>query len=366
MTGSGRAAVAVIEVRGPLAADCIARGFHAANKRRLGLDEVRFGSWGPDESDSRESIVVVRVEEEVIEIHCHGGPAAIARIEQNLIEMGVEATSVAPNMLFHRDAAVIEGPLIREACEVLPQCSTKRTAAIALDQARGALRDWREQAQASLTDQPDLFDEVTRQAAAIAERGRYGKRLNDPFRVTVVGPPNVGKSSLINAIAGFERSITMDLPGTTRDVLETETVVDGWPIRFSDTAGFHHDADPLERQGIEYAIRSLETADLLIGVSDPAIPFAFEEARDKPMIRILNKADRLNSSSGREWPALRTVATTGDGVPELLVEIVQSLVGSAPVAGFPVPVNERQVRWLKDVAAAPDVEALRSRLDDNR
>ncbi|MEO1525159.1 MAG: GTPase [Planctomycetota bacterium] len=367
LTGSGQAAVAVIEVRGPRSADCIATQFRPANDHALRPNEIRYGLWG---DGTGESIVVVRSSDQRFEIHCHGGSAAIDRILNDLSSAGAQQRLPAPAEVFGPDG----DRLIHEACDILCRCVTVRTAAIALDQVRGALRDWRQSAIERLRESPESAPVIASEASLIAERGRFGLRLSRPFEVTLVGPPNVGKSSLLNAIAGFERSITMDLPGTTRDVIEVETVVDGWPIKFRDTAGIRSVSGPkasdssdvaasqIEQEGIVFAKKAAETADLLVSVSEPKgrqLDLDF----GSPVLRVLNKADQLENAStqsgapfGGDW--LRTVATLGDGIETLLDEILEKLIGETPLAGSPVPVNERQHQWLDELATQVEAASM--------
>ena len=101
----------------------------------------------------------------------------------------------------------------------------------------------------------------------------FGLHLTQPWRVVLAGRPNVGKSSLINAILGYTRSVVFDQPGTTRDVVSAPTAIDGWPIELSDTAGLRESADPIESAGVERARATLGAADLaivLVDISQPA------------------------------------------------------------------------------------------------
>src|SRR5439155_7912555 len=89
-------------------------------------------------------------------------------------------------------------------------------------------------------------------------QARIGRHLTQPFRVAVAGAPNVGKSSLVNALAGYSRTIISPTPGTTRDLLTVPIALDGWPVELIDTAGLRAAVEPLEQQGIERADRALQ------------------------------------------------------------------------------------------------------------
>ena len=142
----------------------------------------------------------------------------------------------------------------------------------------------------------------------------------------------MGKSSLINAIVGYERAITMDLPGTTRDVLRAETVLDGWPIELMDTAGMREAADEIEREGVGRAAAAVARADLVVWVRDGEASLPIDP--DWPaVIRVCNKVDAGATPGSGE---LGTSTVTGVGVEALQDAIVQALVPEVPPPGSPV------------------------------
>src|SRR5439155_711085 len=102
----------------------------------------------------------------------------------------------------------------------------------------------------------------------LKSRTRLGRHLTNPWRVVVAGAPNVGKSSLVNALAGYARCVVSPTPGTTRDVVSTLIAVDGWPIELLDTAGLRLPGENLEQQGIALARAAVESADLCLWVID--------------------------------------------------------------------------------------------------
>src|SRR5207302_2223379 len=107
-------------------------------------------------------------------------------------------------------------------------------------------------------------DEATQLLGSLVRFAALGRHLTQPWRVAVMGAPNVGKSSLVNALAGYQRSIVAPTPGTTRDVVTTLIAVDGWPIELADTAGLHTQAGDLEGQGIARARAAAGEADLCL------------------------------------------------------------------------------------------------------
>jgi tRNA modification GTPase len=317
-------------------------------------------------------VVVVPTGGQRFEIHCHGGSAAIRRVIRDLSLVGVQEVSPRPTGgLPARDESTggnrLGDRLISEACEALTQCTTVRTAAIVLDQVRGALRQWRDDSIDALRRQADQAHRIATEAEQLAAAGRVGVRLARPFDVVLAGLPNVGKSSLINALVGYDRSIVMEIAGTTRDVLNAETVLDGWPIRMRDTAGLHASVESIEQQGIERAMTAIDSADLVLLVTQPG-----GEGRQSrlhrainrlgptiPVIRVLNKSDLIDidireGEEVRDRDLIKTIATTGEGIPLLLRAISNALGRGMPAPGAPVPINARQRRWVDGIAALAD------------
>ena len=189
----------------------------------------------------------------------------------------------------------------------------------------------------------------------------------------LLGPPNVGKSSLLNAIVGFDRSITLDVAGTTRDVLLADTVIDGLPLRFSDTAGIRESHEPIEQQGIARARTAASDADLLLLVSEPTAEGGLRSLPDMdrvrhnqiPSIQVLNKLDRApdpksylktGTTAGREAVDVATNALTGDGIGELMSQIAATLGAQLPHSSSPVLLNQRQAILVRKMVDAPNLD----------
>jgi tRNA modification GTPase len=173
----------------------------------------------------------------------------------------------------------------------------------------------------------DALGHIGEQVAEILEeiRGhlndaRRGERLRDGVHLTVIGPPNSGKSSLINALAQRDVAIVSETAGTTRDVLEVHLNLDGYPVIVADTAGLRETENPIEREGVRRALVRAERADVVLALLDataPDQPFASSE----PSLRVWNKVD-LAPAPVRE---LGISVRTGEGLDRLLKEL-QGLV----------------------------------------
>jgi tRNA modification GTPase len=343
-TPDGRGAVATIRAGGDLRllAGVVDQLFHAANGRSLAglpIGALCFGGWGRETS---ENVVVCRTDEEVVEIHSHGGAAAVQRILTDLMQRGCETVDWSEQC---QSATSI---LVREHAAALSRATTVRAAAWIATQA-GQF----ERAISNLADLLVRGEWTALQQAAdqILRWAKFGLHLTRPWTVVLAGRPNVGKSSLINALLGFERSIVFDQPGTTRDVLTAETVLDGWPIRLQDTAGLRGSDDELESAGISRARSALADADcpvILIDVSqlpqpdDLSLLSAWSNA-----ILVGHKSD-LPDVWGFQLPprAIRVSSLRGTGLRELSSEIIQQLVPELPSEESVIPLTERQVDLL--------------------
>ncbi len=348
LTPSGRGAVAVVAVAGEGTAAIIAKHFSSSTGTvpTFELNRIRFGRWKSLASASNElgeELVVCRRGEDRFEIHCHGGEAASAAILGALRDDGC---AIVP---WHEETDDAIDPITAEARAALAGARTVRTAAILLDQAAGALRR-------ALDRVRQLVEHGHHEAARelidrLLARAALGRRLTEPFRVVFCGRPNVGKSSLLNAVLGYRRAVVFDLPGTTRDVVTAATVVDGWPIELSDTAGLRTTDDELETAGVAAARRRLEGADLAIATFDVTEPWTAEDAAilaaHPHAVVVLNKSDAAETPDTARPAGIRTSAVTGLGIDELLTTIAARLVSDPPTPGEAVPFTRQQVDDLR-------------------
>ena len=290
-----------------------------------------------------EEVVVTRLSDAAVEIHCHGGLAAVARIEEIL---SGEGCRTIPWQEWIRQE---EPDAIAAAARLaLAEARTTRTAAILLDQHHGALSKAMAKIEASL--QAEDADTVRRETELLLSRAPTGLHLVHPWHVVVAGRPNVGKSSLVNAIAGYRRTIVHNTPGTTRDVVSVQTAIDGWPVEISDTAGLRHTVDPIEQAGIHLACERISAADLVVLVFDRSLPWSTEDQllvdSHPTALRVYNKSD-LPSATGQRPAGFEVSATQSAGIDVLCQAIANRLVPDPPPAGSAVPFAGEQIEQLR-------------------
>jgi tRNA modification GTPase len=370
---SGRppAAISVIRISGP--------GAHAAAERiATGLPETRTAAVralrDPNTGELLDEALVLRFDspssatgEDVVEFQCHGGRAVVDALLGALA--GIDGLRQAEPGEFTRRAFengridLTEAEGLADLIEA--ETESQRKAALAL--AEGGLRQqiaiWQERllAISALAERAIDYDEedeavdpaLLRDCAALAEelrqwldRPRVGP-LKDGVRVVVAGPVNAGKSSLINAIAGEERAIVTDVPGTTRDYIEIPLLLGGVPLRLTDTAGLRETQDAVEVIGVERAGQLVEAADVLVWLGDPG------SAPHHPrQIRAHAKADLPDRTTIPEG-SLPVSSATGEGLAEILVEI-ERLARSVLPAEDAIALNRRQAECLAEAANALD------------
>jgi len=294
--------------------------------------------------------------EDVVELHGHGGPAPLKRI----VDVALRAGARTPEPGEFTLRAFMNGRMDLAQAEAVIDIIRARTDLSlrqAMSQFSGKLStrvralqdeilDWMAQLEAQID-----FPEDDIPAAAVAEMvvradailARFdvllagadaGRVLRDGVRIAIVGCPNVGKSSLLNALLGEDRAIVTDIPGTTRDSIEEWINVRGIPARIVDTAGIRASGDAIEEMGIERSRAMLALADLALVVLDAArgVDADDEEilriSEEKPRIVVLNKCD-VSDVEGRD--AVRISARTGFGIDALLETIRSRIFSGIPL-----------------------------------
>ncbi len=199
---------------------------------------------------------------------------------------------------------------------------------------------------------PESLNRAKREIDALIAEGRQGRVLREGVYVALVGRPNVGKSSLLNALIGADRAIVTELPGTTRDTLDEETAFFGVPVRLVDTAGIRESQDVVEQIGIDRAKTALDRADVAVLLLDGTQTLTEEDEQlltlteGKTRLILRSKGDLLQTEDG--FGDLTISAKTGEGLEELKRRIV-ALSGAREGVAI---TNERHIKALENAAAA--------------
>jgi tRNA modification GTPase len=363
LTPVGRGAVATVLVQGAEATELVGRFFSPASGRNLAsfpLGRIVFGRWG---GVTGEEVVVCRRRADEVEIHGHGGEAAVAAILDSLKSIGCQILSWQEWSERHanRDGG---DRFMAQALVALSQARTERTAAILLDQYQGALRREFENArQAIAAGETQRAEQLIRD---MLQWSNLGRRLVEPFRVVLAGRPNVGKSSLINALVGYTRALVYDQPGTTRDVVSAQTALAGWPVELSDTAGLRETSDPLEAAGMALTRERLATADLVVLVFDASKPWTVADNRLcldwEHAVVVHHKSDLMGTPNFvcEKPTGLWTSTVTGEGMRELERTLAERLATRFPSPGAAVPFLAEHIVALERALEALLVGQLNS------
>jgi tRNA modification GTPase len=374
----GRAGVAVLRVSGPDSAKALTTLAGALPApRRAVLRSLRTA--GGERIDQALVLWFPAPDsftgEDVCEFHVHGGPAIVERL---LAELGAlpGLRPAAPGAFTRR--AVENGKLDLTQAEALIDlidAQTEGQRRQAVGQYDGALRDliegWRtrliktlawaeaeidfsnEELPAGMTAQViSQVIEIIKEIESHREDGRRGEIVRDGLFLTVIGPPNAGKSSLVNALARRDVAIVAETAGTTRDIVEVRLDIGGYAVIVSDTAGLREAADAVESEGVRRALARAEQSDLVLVLadgSDPALPGLSGMTLENADLLVWNKADLART----DRPGLKISLKTGEGLDELLAAIEQKVAQRlARLSEAPVLTRARHRHALTEAVAA--------------
>ena len=385
-SGRGRTAVAVLRLSGPAAGSVL-----SALTRRpppparvATLAALRH----PETSELLDRALVLwfpaprsQTGEDVAELHLHGGRAVLDGVVGVLAALPglrpAEPGEFSRRAFEHGKLDLTEAEAVADLVDA-ETAAQRRQALRQYDGALARLYDgWRERLLRLLAhveaaidfpeeDLPDGLDERARSAlaaliddlAAHLDDGRRGERLRDGLSVAIIGPPNAGKSSLLNALARRDAAIVSAHSGTTRDVIEVHLDLGGYPLVVADTAGLRDSADEVEREGIRRARNRASRADIKIVVFDgevwPHLDSVTESLLDANTLVVVNKFDRHGVAAPvvGGTAALALSVRTGAGLPELIARLTSLAARHLDTAGQPTLTRQRHRAALEECLGA--------------
>ncbi|MGN0930431.1 MAG: GTPase [Thermoguttaceae bacterium] len=394
LTPSGRGAVSIVGISGPQAGAILAACWSLTSGEP---SKALFREWTPDEGarplfglfhfdeerGSADECVLYRRSPSIFEIDCHGGELVTSRIIERCVALGArevsdsewkrETLAIERRALYGAEKAPFSEQVYSlffdAAYELISETTTEETAKIACDQEES----WKmwfdsfvgdcQRVRNGLGDDKERFiSSVRAKINSVLKTERIGRLLTTPCLVAIFGAPNVGKSSLLNALLGYDRAIVSPFAGTTRDLLEENLAYKGWLFRFVDCAGLRETDDSVESEGIKLATKLAHRADIAVRVYDPLVdreeqerafceflsPDAPFSARDA-VVDVLNKTDVSQDMWHESWREalegrfLRLSAIRNDGVETLLSAIYSRVVLEM---GVDVDTSRRIGPWI--------------------
>lgn len=316
--------------------------------------------------------------EDVVEFHCHGGIMPVQQVLQLCLEAGAKLAQPGEFTL----RAFLNGRLDLTQAESIADLVGSRSPAAAqaalvglqgklaapIRQLRSTCLDILAEIEARIDFEEDLppldealviaqLEQVLAEVSCILATADRGELLRSGLKVAIVGRPNVGKSSLLNAWSKSDRAIVTDLPGTTRDVVESQLVVGGIPVQVLDTAGIRETADQVEIIGVERSHRAAKQADLILLTIDASTGWTeadsaiYQQVQHRPLILVINKID-LAPNSNPSYPSnikhiVKAAAALNQGIDNLEKAILETIhTDKLQAADLDIAINQRQAAAL--------------------
>jgi tRNA modification GTPase len=399
-TPPGLGAIAVIRLSGPDAVGICKKIFHPREKgldlAKVASHTVHFGTIGDADGILDEVLLTVfraphsYTGEDVTEISCHGSPYIQQKIIELLLSQGLRLANPGEFTL----RAFLNGKFDLSQAEAVADLIASHSRSshdLAMSQMRGGFSKKIKELRKKLVDftalieleldfseehiefasRPDVFKllvELKDEIELLIKSFSIGNVIKTGIPVTIIGKPNVGKSTLLNAILNEEKAIVSEIPGTTRDSIEDTIVIGGYSFRFIDTAGLRESIDHIEKIGIERTWEKIHEAAIILYVFD-ATEDSFEEVmqdvsefRDlvegtsKRVILVGNKTDKLNQLPGgfKGFVELETIFVSAKRKENihLLAESLLTSVQAENLSGSTLVANTRHLEALQNAGAS--------------
>ena len=394
VTAVGESSVGIIRISGPEATS-IANKIYKGKTDFLTAEShtVHYGyvyDWKQNKKIDEAIFILMRgprsfTGEDVVEVQCHGGMVVLKQVLQLILLSGAR---LAEQGEFSK-RAFLNGRLdLAQAESIMDivQAKTERGVDLALSQLQGSLSGMVKELRANLLElvafiqadidypdddierlssdqQQERIEHLKAQVSAVLQNAQKGKIIRDGLRVVIAGKPNVGKSSLLNALLGQERAIVTDIPGTTRDVIEEYINLNGIPLKIVDTAGIRETDNIVEQIGVDKAQQFMKNADLILYVVDAVQGITEQDSQmmadiqNQPVVYLLNKSDvgisddirqQLRNAIG-DAPLLEISAREKIGLEKLEQTITDLFfAGTLEVSNDIMVTNVRHIQILEE------------------
>ena len=378
-------AIGVIRVSGPEAVGIVAGVFSKDISQAKGYTMHHGYIEGIDEV----IVTVCRAPhsytgEDTVEISCHGSAYILSQVLNLLVEKGCRLAG--PGEFTKR--AYLNGKMDLSQAEAVADVIASQTAVqhrVAMQQMRGGISsklhvlrdellhltslleleldfsDHEELEFADRTELERLADTINNEIQRLSSSFREGNAIKNGIPVAIIGAPNVGKSTLLNALLHDDRAIVSDIQGTTRDLIEDTMTIGGYLFRFIDTAGIRNTDDTIEQMGIERSLKAAEKAQIIILLADEKSPFPdIPEKEHQQIIYVINKSDKLKPDHQSLHSALEISALHGTGIKELEERLLSIATSSSNAGADEVIITNQRHKQALDTAAADIQRAMQS------
>lgn len=388
--------VGIVRVSGDEAVSIAKKLFHAPGSQPWESHRILYGFVKHPETGNTvdEALLLLMLapksytREDVVEFHCHGGIIAVQQVLQLCLESGARLAQQGEFTL----RAFLNGRLDLTQAESIAELVGAQSPAAAqsalaglqgklatpIRNLRSTCLDILAEIEARIDFEENLppldiegivkqIQGVNREVSDLLETADRGELLRSGLKVAIVGRPNVGKSSLLNAWSRSDRAIVTELPGTTRDVVESQLVVQGIPVQVLDTAGIREASDQVEKMGVQRSREAAKKADLILLAIDAQAGWTQEDAEiyynvnQRPVILVVNKVDLLDrgdknqlqeienaiAGNGNFIQIIKTAAAKPEGIDRLENAIAQAVhTGNLQAADTDLAINQRQAAAL--------------------
>ncbi len=385
----GEGAIAIVKVSGPLAKQVVSSIVQIPGNQVWESHSILYGYVINLQTQKKiDEVLILFMEgprsftgEDVVEIHCHGGLIVVQQVLEQVL-MQPNTRRAFPGEFSQR--AVLNGRLDitqAEAIHELISARTQKAAQLAIagidgditnsiNEIKNKLLDQLSEIEARIDFEEDLptlnskilLDDlmlIHNQLSQLISNAEQGCLIRNGLKIALIGSPNVGKSSLLNLLSKKEKAIVTNLPGTTRDLLESEIILENIPIRLLDTAGIRETNDAIEKIGVSLSQKALLTADVVVLIFDLNQGWTNNDQklleqipRETPKLLVGNKSD-LPIKDIKSMAEVTMSTLTGEGEQEVIRKLL-NICGANETSGVEIALNQRQLDLVKDAAKSID------------